>query len=229
MVVEVVAALLMVALFVPLARRVRNGARPEGRLWNLLEMMVVFIRDQIARPAIGSRDGDRFSPFLLTLFFFILICNLFGLVPWGGSPTGTLATTGALALVTFLTVVGAGSIKMGPLRFWTGLVPEMNLPTVIHIPLWTLMFVIEVLGLCIRHSVLAVRLLANEMAGHLVLAVLVAFIGASAGSLAFYGVVPASILGSIALYMLELFVAFLQAYIFTFLAGLFIGMAVHPH
>jgi F-type H+-transporting ATPase subunit a len=92
-----------------------------------------------------------------------------------------------------------------------------------------MMFVIEVLGLVIKHFVLAMRLLANMMAGHMVLAVLVGFIGASAGSLAFIGVLPASILGSLALSLLELFVAFLQAYIFAFLAGLFIGMAVHPH
>ena len=92
-----------------------------------------------------------------------------------------------------------------------------------------MIFAIEVLGLLIKHFVLSVRLLANMMAGHLVLAVLITFIAASAHSLAFYLVMPASLLGATALSMLELFVAFLQAYIFTFLTSLFIGMAIHPH
>ena len=191
--------------------------------------MVLFIRDQVARPTIGAHDGDRFAPFLLSIFFFVLVCNLLGLVPWAGSPTGALGTTATLAVITFLAVVVSGSIKLGPLGFWLGQVPHMDVPWLIGIPLKIMIFVIEVLGLVIKHFVLAMRLLANMMAGHVVLAVLVAFISASAGTLAFFGVVPASVLGSVALSMLELFVAFLQAYIFAFLSGLFIGMAVHPH
>lgn len=229
MALELVAAMVLVAIFVPLARRVRSGAPPRGRFWNLLEVMVVFIRDQVARPTVGSHDANRYTPFLLTIFFFILGCNLLGLVPWAGSPTGALATTGTLALITFVTVVLAGMTKLGPVHYWIRLVPQMDLPLAIGIVLWPMIFLIEILGLLIRHFVLAMRLLANMMAGHVVLAVIVAFIGASAGTLAFYGVVPASILGSVALNLLELFVAFLQAYIFVFLAGLFIGMAVHPH
>ncbi len=190
---------------------------------------MVFVRDQVARPTVGSHDANRFTPFLLTIFFFVLGCNLLGLVPWAGSPTGALATTGTLAVITFVTVILAGSLKMGPVHFWIGQVPSMDVPLLIAIALWPMIFAIEVLGLFIKHFVLAMRLLANMMAGHVVLAVLVAFIGASAGTLAFFGVVPASLLGSVALNLLELFVAFLQAYIFVFLAGLFIGMAVHPH
>ncbi len=229
MVLEVIGALILIVLFVPLAYRLRSGTRPRGRLTNLLEAMVLFIRDQVARPTIGSHDGDRFAPFLLTLFFFVLTCNLLGMVPWAGSPTGALATTGALAVITFVTVVLAGSIKLGPVGFWLGQVPHMDVPFVIGIVLKPGIFVLEAIGLLIKHFVLAMRLLANMMAGHVVLAVLIAFISASAGTLAFYGVMPASILGSVALSMLELFVAFLQAYIFAFLSGLFIGMAVHPH
>jgi F-type H+-transporting ATPase subunit a len=229
MVLEVVAALIIAALFIPLAQRVRTGQRPRGRLWNLLEAMVVFIRDQVARPTIGSHDADRFTPFILTLFFFVLGCNLLGLVPWAGSPTGALATTGALALITFGTVIMAGSLKLGPVGFWLAQVPKMDLPWYMAILLKPMIFGIEVLGIFIKHFVLAMRLLANMLAGHVVLAVLIAFIAASAGELFFYGVVPASLLGATALNMLELFVAFLQAYIFAFLSGLFIGMAVHPH
>jgi F-type H+-transporting ATPase subunit a len=219
----------LIAIFVPLAQRVKAGGAPRGRFWNLFEAMVVFIRDQIARPTIGSHDADRFAPFLMTLFFFVLICNLLGLVPWAGSPTGALATTGTLAFITMVTVIVAGSMKLGPIGFWKAQVPHMELPWIIGIVLKPMIFLIEVLGLLIKHFVLAMRLLANMLAGHVVLAVIVAFILASAGSIAWFGVMPASIFGALALNMLELFVAFLQAYIFTFLSGLFIGMAVQPH
>jgi len=226
MVLEVVAALVMVVLFVPLARRVTDGSRPRGRLANLLETFLVFLRDQVARPAIGGHDADKYLPFLWTMFFFVFGCNL---LPWLGSPTAALAVTGTLALMTFLVVIGSGMAKMGIVGFWKGLVPHMELPWILAIFLLPMIFAIELLGLLIKHGILAIRLLANMVAGHLVLAVLVAFILASNRTLAWYGVAPASVLGSSALMLLELFVAFLQAYIFTFLSALFIGMAVHPH
>ncbi|MEX0586148.1 MAG: F0F1 ATP synthase subunit A [Pirellulales bacterium] len=229
MVLEVVAAILVAVAFIWLANRIRGGARTTGRLANLLEAMVVFIRDQVARPAIGRHDADRFVPLLWTIFFFVLACNLLGMVPWAGSPTGALATTGALALISFATTVGAGMAKLGPVGFWTGQVPHMDLPFVLAIGLKPMVFVIEILGLVIKHGVLAIRLLANMMAGHLVLAVIMAFIVATAGNMAWYGVATISVLGATALSLLELFVAFLQAFIFTFLSALFIGMAVHPH
>ena len=228
MVLEVVAALLICFLFIPLARRIAGGSVAKGRLSNLLETFCVFIRDEVARPAIGH-DAHKFLPFLWTLFFFVLGCNLLGMVPWLGSPTGALATTGALALATFGAVVIAGMREMGVVGFFKNLVPHMDLPLPIAIALLPMIFVIEVLGLLIKHFVLAVRLLANMMAGHLVLAVIVAFIAAAWQSSAIWAVAPASILGATALSLLELFVAFLQAYIFTFLSALFIGSAVHPH
>jgi F-type H+-transporting ATPase subunit a len=229
MVMELVAAAILLLVFIPLARKIRQGVAPKGRSWNLFESFLLFIRDQVARPAIGKHDADRFLPLLWTLFFFVLVCNLLGLVPWAGSATGALATTGALALITFICVIGAGMIKLGPWGFLKAQVPHMHLPLVLAILLIPMIFVIEVMGIFIKHTILAVRLLANMMAGHLVLAVVVGFIAASASSVAFWGVMPASVLGATALSLLELFVAFLQAYIFTFLSALFIGMAVHPH
>lgn len=231
MVLELIGALVLIAVFVPLARKVRSGGPPRGRIWNLLELMVVFIRDQVARPTIGSHDAATYTPYLLTLFFFILACNLMGLVPWAGSPTGALAVTGTLALITFATTILAGSLKLGVVGFWAHQVPSMDVPFVIGIVLKPMIWLLEVVGMCIKHSVLAMRLLANMMAGHMVLGVLVAFIAVAGklGILALCGIAPASILGAVALSLLELFVAFLQAYIFVFLAGLFIGMAVHPH
>jgi F-type H+-transporting ATPase subunit a len=229
MVIELVVAIVLVVVFVRLAGQLKRTGVAKGAWANALEAMIVFIRDQVARPAIGGHDADRFMPFLLTLFFFVLACNLFGMLPWGGSPTGALATTGALALLTFVTVVVSGMVKLGPIGFWVGQVPHMDLPKLLFIPLWLMIFGIEVMGLGIKHFILAMRLLANMMAGHLVLAVIMAFIAASATSLAWYAVAPASVFGAVALSLLEVFVAFLQAYIFTFLSALFIGMAVHPH
>ncbi|MEZ6116197.1 MAG: F0F1 ATP synthase subunit A [Pirellulaceae bacterium] len=237
MVLEVVAAVLIALVFIAFSMRIKNGRLPKGRLANLLESMLLFIRDQVARPAIGHHDADRFVPFLWTLFFFVLACNLLGMVPWLGSPTGAIATTGALAFSTFCVVVGSGMKKLGVVGFWKAQIPHMDLPGPMAIFIKPMVFAIEVLGLFIKHFVLAVRLLANMAAGHLVLAVLVGFVGAvayvgSADSYSdglFWLVSIPSVFGAAALSLLELFVAFLQAYIFTFLSALFIGAAVHPH
>jgi F-type H+-transporting ATPase subunit a len=227
MVLEVVAAVIVAVLFIWVAQRMRGGERPQGRIWNLLEVFLLFFRDQIVRPCIGH-GADRFLPLLWTLFFFILACNLLGMIPWMGSPTGSLSVTGALAVVAFLTTIGTGMKKLGPVGFWKAQVPHLDVPGPLKLVLVPMIFLIEVLGLLIKHSVLAVRLLANMMAGHVVLAVIIAFIGAASGAV-WFAVMPASVLGATALSLLELFVAFLQAYIFVFLASLFIGMAVHPH
>ena len=237
MVLEVIAAVIILAIALPLAGKLRGGAVPKGRLWNALESILIFLRDEVARPAIGKHDADRFLPFLWTIFFFVLACNLLGMVPWMGSPTGAFGMTGMLALITFGTVIAAGSKRLGVVGFWKAQVPHMDLPPVLAIFLKPMIFGIEVMGLLIKHFVLAVRLLANMFAGHLVLGVLVAFVAAIATHPSvttyfhpmFVGVSVASILGAVALSLLELFVAFLQAYIFTFLSALFIGMAVHPH
>lgn len=229
MVLEVVAAVLMAAIFIWLAGRLRSGHVPRGRLWNLFESMLVYIRDQVARPAIGKHDADRFLPFLWTLFFFILICNLLGMLPWSGTPTASLATTLALAVITFSVVVGSGMAKLGAWGFAKAQVPHMDLPLPMAIILFPMIFVLEVFGLLVKHFVLAIRLLANMLAGHLVLAVILAFIAQSWGTALIWGVAPASVFGAMALSLLELLVAFIQAYVFTVLSALFIGMAVHPH
>jgi len=228
MVMELLAAVLVAAVIIPLARHVARNPVSRGWFMNLFESMVLFIRDKVARPAIGGHGADAFLPYLWTLFFFILFCNLLGMIPGGASPTGNINVTGMLALMTLGTVILAGSREMGPVGFWVGIVPHLDVPWWLKPPLWGLMFVIEVAGLLIRHIVLAVRLFANMMAGHIVLAVILGFILVARGPL-YYLVTPASVLGVVTLSLLELFVAFLQAYIFTFLSALFIGAAVHPH
>jgi F0F1-type ATP synthase membrane subunit a len=97
MVLETLIALLLCLFFIVLAQRLKGGKSARGRWWNLLEVFLLFIRDDVARPCIGKHDGDRFVPFLWTMFLFVLCCNLMGMLPWMGSPTATLAATGAQA------------------------------------------------------------------------------------------------------------------------------------
>ncbi len=227
--IELVVAIMMFVIFFWLGKKIKSGEKPKGKIWNALEAMIVYIRDEVARPAIGMKDTDRFLPFILSVFFFVLGLNLFGMIPGFGSATGSLAVTGVLALFVFAVVVGSGVKKMGFVQFLKAQVPTMDLPPALKAVLVPLIFVIEIFGMLVKHFVLAVRLFANMFAGHLVLAIFVAFIGVAAGTGLFYAVAPISVLGSIAFSALELFVAFLQAYIFAFLASLFIGSAQHAH
>ena len=229
MFLEVIAALAMCVLFIWLAGKMKKGGKPKGRFWNLLETFVVFIRDEIAKPSIGH-DYKRFLPFLLTLFFFILGLNLLGMVRFLGSATGALPVTAALALCVFGVVAGSGVQKMGFVGFLKAQVPHMDLPFGLEKVMIPLMFAIEIFGFLVKHAVLAIRLFANMLAGHLVLAIFLGFIGVVSVSAGLsFVVAPASVLASIAFSLLELFVAFLQAYVFTFLAALFIGSAQHAH
>jgi len=230
MVMELVAGALMLLIMVPVVRHIARNPVSRGWLPNMFEAMLLFIRDDVARPSIGGHAADRFLPFLWTVFFFVLFNNLLGMFPGGGSATGNVNVTAVLAVLTLVVVVGAGMREMGAAGFWVAIVPHMDVPKVMKPPLWGLMFVIEVAGLLIRHVVLAIRLFANMFAGHVVLSVILGFIlMAKFLSFSFWLVMPASVIGVILLSLLELFVAFLQAYIFTFLSALFIGSALHPH
>ena len=229
MILELVGAILLTLIFVWLGKKIQSGDRPKGKLWNLLESFVVYLKDEVVKPAVGEHDYLRFLPFLLTMFFFILTLNLLGAIPYLGSATGSLAVTGVLALVTFGVVAGSGVQKMGFAGFLKAQIPSMDLPPAMKMVLVPLMFVIEIFGLFVKHAVLAIRLFPNMFAGHLVLAIFVGFLGVLAGTLLFYPLTPVVVLGTIAFSAMELFVAFLQAYVFTFLAALFIGSAQHAH
>ncbi|MCA9258826.1 MAG: F0F1 ATP synthase subunit A [Planctomycetales bacterium] len=235
MILEVLVAAILIVVFKKLADRITHGRVPKGKLWNMFEAFLLFIRNDIARPAIGAHDADKFVPILWTMFMFILGCNLLGMLPWLGAPTGSFSVTLAMAAVTFGTGLWFGSKKFGFVGYWKNQVPHMELPTVIAIFIVPMLFLIEVLGLLIKHMVLGIRLLANMVAGHLVLLAIMG-IAVSAGAAAAAGSdssywIPAviSVLGSAIFSCLELFVAFLQAYVFTFLSALFIGAAVHHH
>lgn len=179
-------------------------------------------------PATGH-PADKYVPYVWSVFFFVLICNLLGAIPWLGSPTGSIWVTAVLALVTLGVTLKSGMEEVGHVDFWKSLVPPMDLPGPMKYLLLPMIWAIEFIGLFIKHGVLAVRLFANIMAGHTVISVMLGFIGLVASSSLFYPVAVASTLGQVGIGMLELFVAFLQAYIFAFLTALFIGTAVHPH
>ena len=175
----------------------------------------------------------QYMPLFWTLFFFVLSCNLSGMIPWVGAPTSVFAVTGVLALVVFLVGLVQGIRAFGFLGYLKNLAPSLGLPIYLAIFIVPLVYAIEGLSLIIKHGVLAVRLLANMVAGHLVL---LGFVGIGFGAHAvsmssgMWGLAAGiSIVSATLLSFLELFVAFLQAYIFTFLAALFVGSATHHH
>lgn len=178
----------------------------------------------------GYHYADRFLPFIWSLFFYILFCNLLGAVPLLGAATASTSVTAVLAASVLAMTIYAGTQQSGAAGFWKSLVPSMDVPGVMGQVLIPMIWVIEVIGLFIKHAVLAIRLFANMLAGHVVIGVLLSFIASTAtmGPL-WYAVTPASILGQLAVGALELFVAFLQAYVFSLLAAMFIGSAVNPH
>ncbi|HUM11458.1 MAG TPA: F0F1 ATP synthase subunit A [Myxococcaceae bacterium] len=211
-----VGSAIVVLLFAFGANRNPKQPVPHGPRQNLLEMLVVFVRNEIAIPNIGKAEGPRYTPYLLSVFFFILTLNLLGLVPWASTATGNLGVTLALALCTFVLTQFA-SIKAaglgGYLKHMTGGAPWW---------IWPIMVPVEILGLFTKPFALMLRLFANMLAGHIVLFSLL-------GLIFIIGHVAVSVVAvpfAIFIYLLELFVAFLQAYIFTMLSALFIGMGV---
>ncbi|MDZ4783940.1 MAG: F0F1 ATP synthase subunit A [Planctomycetia bacterium] len=232
MILELVVAVFMVLLFSWLAGRISGGRRAKGRIANMFEAALIYMKEQIAEPAIGHHDAHKFVPLLWTMFFFVLFCNLLGMIPWLGNPTAAFGMTIAMACVTFFAGLVMGSKQLGIVGYWKNQVPKLGLPLYIAIFVVPLLFLIEVGGLFIKHGVLAVRLLANMVAGHLVLLAILGIAVAAASSpvwYAWYVAAPLSVLGTTAFSMLELMVSFLQAYVFTYLSALFIGAAVHHH
>jgi len=185
----------------------------------MMELLIVFVRDEVAIANMGEKEGRRFAPFLITVFFFILISNLMGLVPMFSTSTGNINVTLALALVTFGATQYFGVKEQGLFGYYKNLVPHG-----VPILLWPLMFVIEIMGLIAKHVALTIRLFANMVAGHIVL---FAFLGLIIMFKTIY-ISPVSVGFGIFVYFLELLVAFIQAYIFTVLSALFIGMSVNP-
>lgn len=259
MVLQVVAALLAIWIFTGLAKRIKKGEPIRGRFWNFWETIALFIRDEVVRPTIGddhhhdhgddhghghhdahaaasggydyAHPGDKYLPFLWSCFFYILFCNLLGAVPFLGSATGNINVTGALAVCAFVATTVYSVKAIGGGGFFKNFFGGLELKTPMDFAIGLLLFGIEVIGYLIKHAVLAVRLFANMMGGHTVLGVMLAFIAMPvvASSALWWLVTPASILGQVGIGLLELFVAFLQAYVFVFLSTIFISMGIHEH
>ena len=216
---------IVLGLFLPLAAKYKRGVgrstAPRGAFQNLMETLVVYVRDEIARPNIGDKY-ERFMPYLLASFFFILTCNLIGLVPFGATATGNIMTTVVLALFTFVITQFAGTKDYWMHVLWPPGVPWFVKPILVPI---------EILGLFTKPFALAVRLFANMAAGHLVILNLIGLIfliGAINTTAGWLTTVPAVLLTA-GVYILKVLVAFIQAYVFTLLSALFIGMATAEH
>lgn len=214
-VTTVIAALVLVYLFI---FKMRKSVEAPRGLTNALESLIVFVRDEISIAYLGPKDGRAMTPVFLTYFFFILTLNLMGLIPGFASVTGNFSATAALAIGVFLFMTVGAILKNGPVGFFKAFVPH-GLP----IPILLLVTPLEMLGVVIKSFVLALRLFANLLAGHLVLFTLLGMI-ITFGTFSAVAFVPLSLF----VFFLEILVAFLQAYIFTMLSAMFIGQIYHP-
>lgn len=194
----------------------QRGLVPAG-FRNFVEPILLYLRDEVAVPNLHDK-ADKYLPYLWTVFFFVLFCNLLGLVPGGATATGNLSVTAGLALISMFCIHFIGIRENGLGHYLASIVPP--------VPwwLWPILLVVEIVGILAKPFALAVRLWANMTGGHIIILVLMGFIFLFKNWL----VVPVSVAGSAAIYFLELFVAVLQAYVFTFLTAVFMGMAAHP-
>ena len=219
---------LLVALVVTLAARAhvrstRTIGRPRGFAAGL-EAVILYLRNEVFLPVLGGHGGERFIPFVLSLFFFILFCNLFGLIPYGSTPTGNISVTLTLALVTFVVVEIAGMraqgrAYLGTIIYW----PDgMSLP--LKLMLSPIMTPVEIIGKFTKPFALTIRLFANMIAGHVIILALIGLI-----FLFGYAVALAAIPMALFIMFLEILVAFIQAFVFALLAAVFIGQIRAAH
>ncbi|KAA3611261.1 MAG: ATP synthase F0 subunit A [Calditrichaeota bacterium] len=210
-----IAAIILLIMF----RSVKRDKQVQSGFGMFLEMIVVFVRDEIAISNMGEKHGKKFTPLLVTFFMFIWVANLMGLIPLFSTSTANISVTASLALVTFLSTQIFGVKENGLIGYYKGLVPH-GVPGY----LWPLMFVVELVGLIAKHVALMIRLFANMTAGHIVLFALIGLVVVFKTLFAS----PISIAFGLFVFFLELLVATIQAYIFTLLSALFIGMSVNP-
>jgi F-type H+-transporting ATPase subunit a len=242
-------AVVVAVAMIWLGRKMRTGEPAKGKLWNLMESLLFFVRDKIAVPGIGQHDANKYLPYLTTLFLFIFMMNLMGMIPFLGSPTASIMVTGALALISFIVIHASGIAQMGTAKYLKTFIPHIHIEGGVGMQIFGKvltfgMAILEYLTAFIRAAVLAVRLFANMLAGHTVLFMILFFIALVAdpaykiafvakqgefvqGTMWFFTTIFSVALVT-ALSLLELFIAGLQAFIFTFLTAVFIGLAKHP-
>lgn len=205
----------------------RKGMAPKG-MQSLLEPLILFIRDDVAKASIGEKKYEKYMPYLLTLFFFIFFNNLFGLIPFfpgGANLTGNIAITGVMAVFTFIITTFSGNKN-----YWVHIVNTPGVPWWLKIPI-PLMPIVEIMGVFTKPFVLMVRLFANITAGHIIVLGFMSliFIFGNMSPVLGYGVSVVSVGFAIFMGLLELLVAFIQAYVFTLLSALYFGMATEEH
>lgn len=230
----IIIATILLIILVFIARngyKKRGSGAPKG-LQSLVEMLVVFVRDSIALPMIGEKKYEKYLPYLLTLFFFIFLCNILGLIPFfpaGANITGNIAVTATLAIITFFITNISGNK-----HYWVDIFNTPGVPAWLKI--FPLMPVVEMVGMFTKPIVLMIRLFANMTAGHIVILgfVVIIFIISNTISVSVGGVVSVvSVIFSVFISVLECLVAYIQAFVFTMLTALYIGAAVaepvHEH
>ncbi len=224
----IMAAVVMIFLFKFAASAMQRSPKKSGMV-SLLEVGMIWVRDEIVYPWLGEDTGRKYLHFFWTLFFFLLISNIIGLMPfplnpWHRGATGNIGMTFAFALMSFIMIQVGGMKKHGWGGYWTSIVPHG-----IPIFLWPLMWVLEFIGLLVKPFALMVRLFANMTAGHAILAVLFSFLWGiqSYGNAAIGSSVTVATVGfMLFIFLFETLVALIQAYIFTVLTAIFLSMAV---
>jgi F-type H+-transporting ATPase subunit a len=215
-------ALLLVGTARKHVRATNEIGRPKGFAAGL-EAVILYLRNEVYMPVLGH-GGERYVPFVLTLFFFILFCNLFGLVPYGSTATGNISVTGALALLTFIVVEIAGMRALGKgylgtIIYWPH---DMSLPMKLFMS--PIMTPVEIIGKFTKPFALTIRLFANMIAGHVIILALIGLIFMF-GALVAVAAIPMALF----IMFLEILVAFIQAFIFSLLASVFIGQIRAAH
>jgi F-type H+-transporting ATPase subunit a len=222
-----VVAAILVVLLVGAARahqrRAAQGLPPKG-LAGAIEAMVLYMRNEVILPNVGHH-GEGFVPYLLTIFFFILCANLLGLIPYMATATGDIAVTATLAIVTFLVIEIAGMRALGKGYLGTIIYWPHDMPLYMRIPISLIISPVELMSKFIKPTALAIRLFANMTAGHIVVLALIGLVFTFQS----YLVAPAPLAMAVAIMLLELMVAFLQAFIFTLLSSVFIGLVRESH
>ncbi len=246
----IVASIVTMLIVIPAAKKIATGEartlddfRAQGAMANFVEVVCLYLREEVFRPIL-RHETDRYIPILWTFFWFILVCNVLGLMPFGdltggifglnhhhgfgGTATQSIWVTGALAFLAFLLINGVALAKdpVGYFKHMTGGAPWY---------MWPIIIPVEFAGVFVKPVALALRLFANMSGGHIMLAVLFSFVPSLIKALgpAGYGLALIPIAGATAIYMLEVLVAFIQAFIFTFLTGMFLGQLIvhgdHDH
>lgn len=218
-------SMLLILVFISVARSyTRNRGKAPSGLQSFLEPLIIFIRDDIAKSSIGEKKYEKFMPFLLTVFFFIFFNNLFGLIPFfpgGANVTGNIAVTLVMAVFTFIITTVNGNK-----HYWVDIINTPGVPWWLKLPI-PLMPVVEIIGIITKPFVLMIRLFANITAGHIIVLGFISliFIFGEMNAAIGYGVSVFSVAFMIFMNLLELLVAFIQAYVFTLLSALYFGLA----